>query len=72
MGQSVYKRMVAFKSRLTFKYVFLAKPARFGINVWEEAIAQNECVHEVQIYIGNKSSAKRGIIRPWQVIRCST
>ena len=56
--QSAYERTIAFKGRLTFKYFFQAKPPFFGINTWKEAIAQNGCVHEVQIYTGKHRGAE--------------
>ena len=40
--------------------VFPAKPAKFGINVWEEAIAQNSCVHEVPALYRQTGESRMG------------
>ena len=37
----------------------MAKLAKFGINVWEGAIAKNGYVHEVQIYTGKHGGAEQ-------------
>ena len=41
------------KGQTYIQVVFPAKPAKFGINVWEGAIVQNGCVHEVKIIPAN-------------------